>query len=139
MATPLLITSAEPSTEVHLLPCIIEHSGTAQVSSYFRPRPSGARLPLPDGYTGLLLAQQQREPEGCCQGSPVEEEQGSCTCWAAQGIFKALHFWNHDVAPGKTDALRRCLDWAQVAAQVHQPLAPADLDADQGADEENAA
>jgi hypothetical protein len=78
--------------------------------SHARLSPAGARLPLPEGYTGLVLTQQQREPEGC--------EEAPSSCWTASASFKALHYWNHDAVPAKTDTMRRCLEWAQLAAQV---------------------
>lgn len=72
---------------------------------------AGAKLPLPKVYTGVVVAQQQREPEG---------DEPPSTHWAATHTFSEVHYWNHDTMPLKGDSMRRCLEWAQLAAQVRR-------------------
>lgn len=124
-------TSRIESVDVHLLPCAIEHSGDAQVSTYFHPRCSGTfveeaevlessfrgralrgtKLALPDEYTGYIMVKKERE------------EEGLGLAWATTHTFQDLHYWNHDSQPTKGDGICRCLDWAALAVQVHAPVA----------------
>lgn len=98
--------------------------------------PAGVKLPLPDSYAGVVLECRQRdaatEPAGSSQGQGQEgtslEDVGSggtITSWAATGTFSHIHQYNHDAAPLKGDGLRRCLEWAQLSAQVHAAIDPA--------------
>ena len=50
---------------------------------------------------------------------------GALTSWVATGGFSHLHYYNHDSAPLKGDGLRRCLEWAELSAQVHRAVDPA--------------
>lgn len=45
-ARPLRLEGAA-EVDMHLMPCIIEHSGEAQVSAYFKPQPTGGLHVLP--------------------------------------------------------------------------------------------
>ena len=74
-------------------------------------------MPLPAGYSGVVISRREQEPESGAVGG-----------WAAQQRFESLHHWNHDTAPQKGDPLRRCLDWAALAQQLHQPVAVAAVD-----------
>lgn len=71
--------------------------------------PVGARLQLPEGYSGLVLERQQVE------GDPAE---APTTRWVPTASFAELTYWNHDSVPARGDGTRRCLEWAQLAAQV---------------------
>lgn len=96
-------------------------------------------LPLPDGYTGAVLqCQQQEAAEPAAVGSqeagtlsPGGEDPpaGASTNWVASEGFSRLHYYNHDAAPLRGDALRRCLEWTSLAAAVHAPVDPATLQA----------
>ncbi len=74
---------------------------------------SGVQLPLPAGYSGVVL---ERSKAG-------DDAEGAA--WAAAATFASMHYWNHDAAPLKGDGLRRCLEWAELAAGVHTPVDPA--------------
>lgn len=50
---------------------------------------------------------------------------GEGASWAASATFSDMHYWNHDAAPLKGDGLRRCLEWAELAAGVHAAVDPA--------------
>ncbi|KAL4423793.1 hypothetical protein ABPG75_001094 [Micractinium tetrahymenae] len=110
-----------------------QHNGPAAVSVYFRPQETGAsvdglpllqaslrgrtlsgvKLPLPAGCTGVVLEQKGG-------GDAGEGDR-----WAASAAFSHMHHWNHDAAPLKGDGLRRCFEWAELAAGVHAPVNPA--------------
>ena len=49
--------------------------------------------------------------------------------WEAQARFDAVYHWNHDAAPAQGDPLRRCLDWASLAAALHAPVCVAEVEA----------
>ena len=70
MITVLAADQSGPPSEAHLLPCDIQWSGGAPVSTYFKPKDAGngkldaafrgrrlcgTRLEPPLGYTGALL------------------------------------------------------------------------------------
>ncbi|GAX74488.1 hypothetical protein CEUSTIGMA_g1937.t1 [Chlamydomonas eustigma] len=42
--------------------------------------------------------------------------------WKAKHRTGSIMLWGHDVAPSKTDAGRRCLDFLSVAQKVHAPI-----------------
>ena len=96
-------------------------------------------LPLPDGYTGAVLqCQQQEAAEPAAVGSQEagtlsaggeDPPAGASTNWVASEGFSRLHYYNHDAAPLRGDALRRCLEWTSLAAAVHAPVDPATLQA----------
>lgn len=94
------------------------------------------RLPLPDGYVGAVIERQQpgaSTPAACQDGAggsgSASEEPG----WAATAAFSHLHYHQHDAAPLRDDGLRRCLDWAGLAAALHAPVAPSVVAAGVGA------
>lgn len=92
--------------------------------------PTGVRLPLPEGYAGAVLeCRAQEAPEPAAGGNQEDAPPGSGAPlppgWAATAAFSHLHYYNHDSAPLQGDPLRRCMDWAGMAAAVHAPVDPA--------------
>jgi hypothetical protein len=98
---------------------------------------AGVRLQLPEGYTGAVLQCRQQEAAepaaGSSQATPAASGDGlhggASTSWLAREAFSRLHYYNHDAAPLRGDPLRRCLEWASLAATVHAPVHPAALQA----------
>ena len=74
-------------------------------------------MPLPPGYTGLVLG---RAPTPAAGDGGAPSSSGAA--WEAQARFEALSHWNHDAAPAHGDPLRRCLDWAAMATALHAPV-----------------
>lgn len=87
-----------------------------------RPAPcAGVRLPLPDGYAGVVMQRQQQGAGTSAAAGGSQEEPG----WEATAAFTHLHYHQHDAAPLRGDGLRRCLDWVGLAAALHAPVSPA--------------
>ncbi|KAL4446283.1 hypothetical protein ABPG77_003090 [Micractinium sp. CCAP 211/92] len=127
------LDATAPAAVVHLVPAQVQHNGPAAVSNFFRPQETGAsveglsllqaslrgralsgvQLPLPAGYSGVVLERSKAS----------DDAEGAA--WAAAATFASMHYWNHDAAPLKGDGLRRCLEWAELAAGVHTPVDPA--------------
>ncbi|EFN56721.1 hypothetical protein CHLNCDRAFT_144129 [Chlorella variabilis] len=124
MAARQLDTSGAAEVAVHLVPALIEHNGPAAVNAYFRPQESGVCLPLPDGFSGAVIECRQQDAAEQADGSQGGAA-GALTSWVATGGFSHLHYYNHDSAPLKGDGLRRCLEWAELSAQVHRAVDPA--------------
>ena len=57
-----------------------------------------------------------------------DEDATERTVWHATGSFKSFTYWNHDTAPVATDTVRRCMEWAALAAHIHAPMDPEDVD-----------
>lgn len=75
----------------------------------------------------MLQCRQQEAAEPAAGSS---QEAGSSPAeasanWVGSEAFSHLHYYNHDAAPLRGDALRRCIEWASLAATVHAPIAPA--------------
>ncbi len=122
----------------YLAHCRVGRSAAAPVGAYFRPEASGAtadgepvlsaafrgrallgaRLALPAGYAGAVL---ERAPPGSPSAGPPG--------WRAASTFSELHYWLHDAQPGRGDGVRRAVEWAALAARVHAPVSPAEVDA----------
>lgn len=97
------------------------------------PPTVGAKLPLPEAYTGAVLESRAQEAAPASGASQDDAAGGAAApappAWAATATFQQLHYYNHDAAPLRGDPLRRCLDWAALAAAVHAPVDPAAVDA----------
>ena len=99
-------------------------SGTAASTPF---APAGVRLPLPAGYSGAVLECRQQEAADApgSQDGSGPAASGPTTSWVASGVFSHLHYFNHDAAPLRGDPLRRCLEWGELAAEVHRAIDPA--------------
>ena len=130
--TPTTITVtpvAEPKqAELHLLPCEIQHSGPAAVSTYFKPKPSaegeagsfqaafrgrrlrGEKVVPPPGYVGAVL-------EDTLEASVAD---GELRKWVHKTSFDELTLWGHDDAPmADEETLFKAMRWAAVADVLH--------------------
>ena len=78
--------------------------------AHFRGRQLvGARLGLPEGYAGFLVAKDGAD-------------------WVVGELGEVVH-WNHDKAPQANDHLPRACEWLALAPEVHAPVAPEAVDA----------
>lgn len=81
----------------------------------------------------MLQCRQQEAVEAAEAGTPSAGGEdlpaAPGTRWVASEAFSQLHYYNHDAAPLRGDALRRCLEWASLAAAVHAPVDPAPVQA----------
>nr|XP_043895822.1 ribonuclease H2 subunit C isoform X2 [Solea senegalensis] len=100
---------------VHLLPCEIEHSGSAQVSQYFTATTKdrkcektvsfrgrelkGQEISCPQGYTGLVLKETNKP-----------------------GSDQELTYWNLETPPNSDDMIVMAMDWPELADAIHGPV-----------------
>ncbi|XP_059574543.1 ribonuclease H2 subunit C [Alligator mississippiensis] len=117
-----------PREPLHLLPCALRHDGPAPVGRYFTPavrqgarlksvsfrgrRLLGQDLPVPTGYVGLVL----KEDEKPCS----EDEERRVR---VKSTFTALTAWTREQAPSADDALQGALGWPHIAQAIHAPVA----------------
>ena len=80
----------------------------------------GSEMALPDGFGGAVL---ERRTPACDGGEP------SAAVWTAAATFSSFHCWNHDTAPAPTDGVRRAMEWAALAAHIHRPVDPEEVEA----------
>ncbi|XP_057417802.1 uncharacterized protein C12B10.15c [Lotus japonicus] len=122
---------------VHQLPCCVKHDGSAPVSHYFKPKPTGVgdeglplqeahfrgrllqgtTLQLPHGYSGFVLGKKT---------SPHAEEESSHS-WETYAKFDNITYWNHDYLPSQNDDFSRAFHWLTVANALHNPVTPEEL------------
>uniref|UniRef100_A0A8C8RA49 Uncharacterized protein n=1 Tax=Pelusios castaneus TaxID=367368 RepID=A0A8C8RA49_9SAUR len=118
---------ATPHDVLHLLPCEVEHNGSASVARYFTPAIrqgpqeksvsfrgrslKGQEVKVPQGYVGLVLKEDQR---------PCSEEEERMV--RLKSTFAALTVWNLEQAPSADDGLLLALSWPGIAEAIHAPL-----------------
>ncbi|XP_038264259.1 ribonuclease H2 subunit C isoform X2 [Dermochelys coriacea] len=116
-----------PQDVLHLLPCEVEHNGSAPVDRYFTPAIrqglqeksvsfrgrslKGQEVMVPQGYVGLVLKEDQR---------PCTEEEERTV--RLKSTFGALTVWNLERAPSADDGLLLALSWPGIAEAIHAPV-----------------
>ncbi|XP_014814802.1 PREDICTED: ribonuclease H2 subunit C [Calidris pugnax] len=74
----------------------------------------GRELPLPHGYRGVLL--REDEPPPGKEGDPQER-------WVAvTGTFDAITDWGADAVPPPSGGLAMALQWGALAHAIHAPI-----------------
>ncbi|XP_069500920.1 ribonuclease H2 subunit C isoform X2 [Ambystoma mexicanum] len=112
---------------VHLLPCEIEHDGSANVDNYFSPairkHPTekvvsfrgrclrGQEVTVPDGYIGLVLKEDHK---------PCSEEDDRCV--RVKSTFTAFTSWNLETPPSSDDCAVMSIMWPAIAEAIHAPV-----------------
>lgn len=114
----------------HWMPCEIEHTGSAPVSSFFEPNitetagaaskdaPSltssfrgrpllGSELSLPDGFVAVTLRNGRLDDEPTLR--PMER------------VSKLIH-WNWDQPSGTNSSAHQAMDWLKVSEELHKPV-----------------
>ena len=114
-----------------LLPCSVQYTGRARVSTYFKPEPLGAdpaqltarfrgrwlegqKLRVPDGYTGSVLV----------DSNAASIADGETRRWLRKAAFDELVYYKHDEKPVDSDQLRKCMRFLDVASVLHAELPP---------------
>uniref|UniRef100_A0A8C4Y9H4 Uncharacterized protein n=1 Tax=Gopherus evgoodei TaxID=1825980 RepID=A0A8C4Y9H4_9SAUR len=116
-----------PQDVLHLLPCEVEHNGSAPVDRYFTPAIrqgsqeksvsfrgrslKGQEVMVPQGYVGLVLKEDQR---------PCTEEEERTV--RLKSTFGTLTVWNLERAPSADDGLLLALNWPGIAEAIHAPV-----------------
>ncbi|XP_042705690.1 ribonuclease H2 subunit C [Chrysemys picta bellii] len=116
-----------PQDVLHLLPCEVEHNGSAPVARYFTPAIrqgsqeksvsfrgrslKGQEVIVPQGYVGLVLKEDQR---------PCTEEEERTV--RLKSTFGTLTVWNLERAPSADDGLLLALSWPGIAEAIHAPV-----------------
>ncbi|KAM9510722.1 ribonuclease H2 subunit C [Guaruba guarouba] len=110
--------------QAQLLPCGLRYHGPAPVAAFlrvqrgtggelwasFRGRLMGGRdLPLPHGYRGMVL-QEEDAPHG-------DEDR----CVTVTGTFDAIRDWGADGVP-PPGGLALALQWGDIAQAIHAPV-----------------
>ena len=132
MTTTIKITEEVLSTPsksdfVQYLPCTIMTSGSTEVEERFnkfteaddkdselltnslRGYPlEGRKLPLPEGYTGLVV-------EGGKTSLTSQDRDVRATA-----SFKEMTYWNYDRKPSENDAYQQAMQWLEVAKVLHE-------------------
>ncbi|XP_053908479.1 ribonuclease H2 subunit C [Cuculus canorus] len=132
MAVRLRRRSAGPVGPVQLLPCRVRSDGDAPVRAFLRAREGpqgdlwasfrgrrlgGRELPLPHGFRGAVL--REEEPP---HGDPEER-------WLTEtGTFGAVTEWGADAVPPPAMGLARALQWGSLAQALHAAVPEDDED-----------
>eukprot|EP00873_Tetraselmis_striata_P010594 jgi/Tetstr1/430858/TSEL_002000.t1 len=122
---------------VHWLPCTLDYSGPARVSTFFDPHVkeaeevegrrmlsgsfrgrglSGTQLALPSGHEGHVL-----------QPAPGVDSGDDRARWTSAASFPGFVYWNHEARPLDTDAQQRLMEWLPLAEQMHAPISPEEV------------
>ncbi|KAM5138550.1 ribonuclease H2 subunit C [Mantella aurantiaca] len=112
---------------LHLLPCVIQSQGAANVREFFTPALRegsggkevsfrgrilrGQEVTVPDGYMGIVLKEDNKPFS--------EEEDRSLT---VRSSFQSFTQWNLETPPSADDVLVMSLSWPKIAAAIHAPV-----------------
>eukprot|EP00613_Pedinella_sp_CCMP2098_P048546 CAMPEP_0171828522 /NCGR_PEP_ID=MMETSP0992-20121227/7218_1 /TAXON_ID=483369 /ORGANISM="non described non described, Strain CCMP2098" /LENGTH=134 /DNA_ID=CAMNT_0012443731 /DNA_START=29 /DNA_END=433 /DNA_ORIENTATION=- len=121
-------------TEVHSIPCSIDHDGPANVNSFFLVEDATpeemtlSEAPLRAHFRGRFLEGEfVRLPEGCegvctspgcapmVDGQPLVVDRFH----EVRSTFEGATVWQHDRQKGTDDPLHRALAWVELAAAIH--------------------
>ena len=116
-------TSEAAPSQAHLLPCEIQATGPALVSAYFQPRAAeksqeaafrgralkGIDVPLPQGYTGAMLA----------DTVSADVADGEERRWVHRGVIDKFTYWKHDEVPHADEPILKAMRWAELADVLH--------------------
>ncbi|XP_062481257.1 ribonuclease H2 subunit C [Pezoporus occidentalis] len=121
-------SGAAAPLQAQLLPCELRYRGPAPVAAFlrvrsgdggelwasFRGRRMGGRdLPVPHGYRGMVL-QEEDPPHG---------DEGRCV--TVIGTFDAIRDWGADGVP-PPGGLALTLQWGDIAQAIHAPVIDSD-------------
>ncbi|MCI4379891.1 hypothetical protein PGIGA_G00233720 [Pangasianodon gigas] len=117
----------EHKSNIHLLPCDIEHDGAAQVAEYFTPTVKdkkhektvsfrgrglkGQEVTHPQGYTGLVLKEVQR---------PASDQEDRMV--KVSSVFPNFTYWNLETPPTSDDRVMMAMAWPKLAETIHAPV-----------------
>ncbi|XP_060783534.1 ribonuclease H2 subunit C isoform X1 [Neoarius graeffei] len=128
--TVLQLGSENPrhQSDLHLLPCDIEHDGPAQVAQFFTPAVKerkhektvsfrgrglkGQEVTHPLGYTGVVLKEVQRPSS--------DQEDGVVK---VSSFFPNFTYWNLEIPPTSDDRVMMAMVWPKLAERMHAPVA----------------
>ncbi|KAM7074614.1 ribonuclease H2 subunit C [Ciconia maguari] len=132
--------AVQPRLPAQLLPCRVERDGPAPVAAFLRAQPGpggelwasfrgrrmgGRELPLPHGYRGVLL--REEEPPLGNEGDPQDR-------WVTvTGTFEVITDWGADTVPSPARGLALALQWGPLASAIHAPVRETD-DSDEEAE-----
>ncbi|KAJ5623759.1 hypothetical protein N7510_000068 [Penicillium lagena] len=131
----------------HVLPCRIHHDGPIESTERFwAPQPDkdgtqtahfrgrrlrGRRVPLPDGYRGVIAtptdrvmtpASQRPDHHNAEAEDPNAEPEEPVKALEMRGTFADLMVWGHETAPAADDAyVKGVQEWLQLAETVAHP------------------
>ena len=121
------VSGKEDST-VHYLPCKIEHSGTADVSSYFliddKADGSLSARFRGRGLQGEVLELSKHKPMTTSgnlnmRGLVVARDSNNTTHLEIEGQFDKMHVWQHDRKP-EIHEVTQFLEHLEVAQAIHE-------------------
>lgn len=114
-------------SQIHLLPCEIEHDGPAEVSRFFTPTVKdqkyektvsfrgrglkGQEVSCPQGYTGLVLKEVQR---------PSSDQEDRIV--KVSSVFNNFVYWNLETPPTSDDGVVMAMAWPKLAEMIHAPV-----------------
>ncbi|CAL5865842.1 uncharacterized protein PFLUO_LOCUS48 [Penicillium psychrofluorescens] len=136
----------------HVLPCRIHHDGPIESTERFwAPRPDedgtqsahfrgrklrGRRVPLPDGYRGVIATPTDRVMTAASQRpdhhdiemeGPNAEPEEPVKALETKGTFADLMVWGHETTPAADDAyVKGVQEWLQLAEAIVE-MPPSDL------------
>ena len=122
------ITTASEVSNIHLLPCKIQHNGEAKVDEYFQSSIKGTSegklrvsfhgrilqgesIDVPDGYYGYVLTEDRK---------PVTDEEDRC--FKASNKFSKFTYWNLENTPSTNDKIKKAMQWVNISSAIHRPV-----------------
>ncbi|XP_028408145.1 ribonuclease H2 subunit C-like [Dendronephthya gigantea] len=131
--------NASKVTNIHLLPCEIQHNGEANVDKYFQctvkdqdadQSPDqrrkeatfrgrilrGESLNVAEGYCGYILTEDRK---------PITEEEDRN--FKVSNKFSKFTYWNLEDTPCLNDKIRKAMQWLDISSAIHRRV---DVDTD---------
>ncbi|XP_057311698.1 ribonuclease H2 subunit C-like [Hydractinia symbiolongicarpus] len=114
-------------SNLHLMPCEIDHDDKANVSKYFlesniaetdqksatfRGRLlTGKVISLPNGYQGVVV-KEKGETFSDYQERTIQVDKS----------FDKFTYWNLEIPPSRDDAMMKAFHWLDLAHVIHEPI-----------------
>ncbi|KAJ2501404.1 hypothetical protein GGH96_001927 [Coemansia sp. RSA 1972] len=122
--------STRANSDLHLLPCSVDHCGPAKTTTYFLPTKQtdttfeaafrgrqihGRTVDLPHGYTGHVV-----EPTtGSTFGAFENNDTSAHVELLSVEQFTSIVVWEHDQLPRPDDEAISALAWTKIAQSIH--------------------
>ncbi|CAB4022296.1 Ribonuclease H2 subunit C [Paramuricea clavata] len=117
--------SASEVSNVHFLPCKIQHNGEAKVDEYFqcsiKGEPDGKQqvsfrgrilqgetMNVPEGYYGYVLTEDRK---------PVTDEEDRS--FKVSNKFSKFTYWNLEDTPSLNDKIKKAMQWVNISSAIH--------------------
>lgn len=143
MSDSIQIPTEIPTVAANILPCHIQHTGSANTKDFFTPstytstdakegevayfrglKLVGEKVPLKDlGYTGYVLGKSESVVNASHNEDDIladrTEDLTTVHTYVAKAAFDSLKIYGHDMKVEQTDQWRLLSEWSALSEAIH--------------------